>query len=353
MSSSEKREQLLQMCNILQALLAFNYHYTPQRKMSLEHIREDAKVATTKKFRNLRDFLNKAIDEAASTFGCVLRPHRFAAWFMEQRYDKSRKYGGVSKAIIDSQLFVNFCGGPPEWKEVSPHQIIYVDFDLVASGYQDVVWYLAEATLYEDMALAYNSAAESESRVMQLVHVQARPQYEVKKLNLHLRTAVLSAFYFVESYLNGVGFDYFYRNQSKLSQQQRDLLTEWDSQRNRRSWASFDRKVLDYPKVILQAKHPPFTATNSKNLKILLGEGKDCRDAIVHQSPKTDDILGAPEKVLLMYGLSLEKVTRIVDAAVGFVAELNSALGSNGIKSAWLHPRSPKHQNLFPPEAFA
>ena len=353
MSRSEKREQLLQKCNTLQAILAFNYHYTPKQKMALDHIRADANVATTKQFRDLRDVLDKTIDEAASTFGCVLRPHRFAAWFMEQRYGTSGKYGGVSKAVIDSQLFINFCGGASAWKAASPHKMIYVEFDLVASGYQDLVWFLPEATLYEDMALAYNSAAESESHIRQLIHVQARPNYGVKKFNLHLRTAVLSAFYFVEAYLNGVGFDYSYRNQPRLSQQQSDLLTEWDSQRNRRAWVSFDRKVLDYPRVILQAKHPPFTATNSNNLKVLLGEGKDCRDAIVHQSPKTDDILIAPEKVLLMYGLSLEKVTRVVDAAVGFVAELNSVLGSNGVQSEWLHPRSPKHQNLFPPETFA
>ena len=121
--------------------------------------------------------------------------------------------------------------------------------------------------------------------------------------------------------------------------------------KNQRSLVNFERKILNYPKIILRRQHPPLTATNSEHLKILMGDAKEFRDSIVHQSPKTEDVLKNPDKVIWMQALRMNHVTQIVDAAVAFVAELNALLSKEGMPVGWLYPRDAKN-GAFPPESF-
>lgn len=174
---------------------------------------------------------------------------------------------------------------------------------------------------------------------------------DVKKNSFYLRTALLSSFYFVEAYLNGVAYDFYYKNEATLSPNESDLLLEWDSRRNRRGLVSFEKKINEYPKIILNRQHPPITVTSSENLEILLGDGKEMRDSLVHQSSKTIDITVVPEKVKWMLGIGFNEVTRVVDAAVGFVQEMNDALGTKGLPLDWMYPRQPQ-SGMFPPQAF-
>jgi len=222
------------------------------------------------------------------------------------------------------------------------------DFNRVDTDQIRFDFYLMEAMLYEDMALSYNAAAGSAAALNQ---GGKTPNVGVKKHFLHLRTAVLSAYYFVEAYLNGIAYDYYYRNESKLTDKQKKDLMEWDFQTGHRAFVKFERKVLDYQKIIMGLQHPLITITSSQRLRLILGEAKELRDSIVHQSPKTDDPLRVSKKVLWMLALRLEHVAEIVDAAIGFVRELNDAFAQNGMPLNWLYSRLPE-TGLFPPESF-
>jgi hypothetical protein len=348
MSVKELRPAILDKCNTIQALCAFNYQFTPQLKSHLDEIRSEVSAAPANRLRLLRDHLDQNIERVVDTFGCVVKPKKFADGFIASIRHSPTGTVHLSKAIVDSAYFKNFCGGHPTWKSFPPHLQLLFDFNRVDTDQIRFDFYLMEAMLYEDMALSYNAAAGSAEVINRR---DKTANIEVKKHFLHLRTAVLSAYYFVEAYLNGIAFDYYYRNEPKLNDKEKKDLMEWDFQTSRRAFVNFERKVLDYQKIILGLQHPQITITSSKNLRLILGEAKELRDSIVHQSPKTDDALKVSKKVLWMLALRIGHVAEIVDAAIGVVRELNDAFGKNGMPLNWLYSRVPE-TGLFPPESF-
>jgi hypothetical protein len=351
MSVADLRKQILRHCDVIQSLLAFNYHLAAEDKGRLDEIRRRLPARPKPALQEMLGRLEQNEAEIASTFGCLMKPSRFASEFMENCLPPPKQLS-ISKATIDTKYFSRFCEGHPFWNLQPAHLQLFVDYDLVvpANGVQEFHYFLPEAILYEDMALAYNEANNTR-RPPDPVR-DLTPDVNAKKHNMFCRTAVLGAFYFVEAYLNGLAFDYWYRHKDKLTRDQADCLLEWDSHSNRQKLVSFERKIMDYPKIILGTKHPPLTTTNSGSLRVLLGEAKECRDAIVHQSPKMSDPDRGAEKVRLILELTFEAVTETVDGAVGFVGELNDAVDPHGMLLHWLVPRSSEQGGKFPPEAF-
>jgi hypothetical protein len=346
MSVRELRLEVLKECDVLQAILAFNYSLTKKHKSDLDEIRALAPTSPAKRLRDIRDQLRANIKRMTRELGCLVDPNSFAATFIRGCL------GGIpnfSKAAIDSTLFSNFCGGNPTWKAFPPHLRLQAHINWTVSELCIFHFELPEAMLYEDMPLAYNLAHDTRTQASQASGPGGN--IDVKKHYLHLRTALLSAFYFVEAYLNGIAYDYWYKKRTSLSTNDQDLLLEWDSQRHRRSLVSFEKKINEYPKIILNCQHPPLTVTNSKSLNLLLGDGKEMRDSVVHQSSKTLDISKVPDKVKWMQSIRFEPVTQVVDAAVGFVKEMNGLLGNDGLLLDWMYLRDPQ-AGTFPPEAF-
>jgi hypothetical protein len=177
------------------------------------------------------------------------------------------------------------------------------------------------------------------------------PVRQAKLVDFCLRAAVLSAFYFVEAYLNGVAFDYWVRHLENISDEDFELLLEWNGKLGKEKWISLRDKLYKYPRAILGLQHPPLTETNSAEMKLLITKAKDVRDAIVHQSPKFD--LTREEispKVKEFVHLRLGDVTQVVDAAVSLVKTINGLLGKNGINISWLLDRD--STGRFPEKAF-
>lgn len=348
MSVRDLRLEVLKNCDVLQAILAFNYWLSKTTKSNLDAIRSMAPTAPAKPLRNIRDQLRTQLKIRTRELGCLLDdPTSFAATFI--RACANGMIPTFSKAAIDSQLFSNFCGGHSAWKRYPPHLRLQTHFNWVVSEPLTFHFQLPEAMLYEDMALAYNFAHDTLAAASQ----KSAPggDFDVKKNHFYMRTSLLCAFYFVEAYLNGVAYDFYYKHKSSLSMKDQDLLLEWDSQRTKRSLVSFERKINEYPKIILKCQHPPVTVSNSKNLKVLLGDGKEMRDSIVHQSSKTFDISQVPEKVKWLLSIRFDRVTEVVDAAVGFVKELNTILGNYGLLLDWLFSRN-SETGRFPTESF-
>jgi hypothetical protein len=348
MSVNELKLEVLKNCDVLQAVLTFNYSLTKKVKSDLETIRSLTPNAHAKWLRDRRDELRANLKRVTKEFGCLVDPTPLAAGLI-----LSCRNGGiatVSKASIESELFSNFCAGHPGWKTLPPHIRLQVHFDWVVREPIIFHFQLPEAMLYEDMALAYNLAHETKARASQISvpggHI------DVKKHHLHLRTALPSAFYFVEAYLNGVAYVFYYKYKGTIPIKERDFLLEWDSQRDKRSLVSFEKKINEYPKIILKCQHPPLTTSNCECLKVLLSDGKEMRDSVVHQSSKTLDLTDVPEKVKWLLNVQFDSVTRVVDAAVGFTNELNALLGKEGLPLDWLYSRD-SQTGRFPPESFA
>jgi len=343
MSVPELRKEVLAQCDILQAILAFNYQFSEDSRQFLSEIRFGAPTAHARDLRNTRDTLHENIVTLAKTLQLKENPKKFAEWFMKNSRNELGQLQ-LPKFVIDYRFFGNFGGDDKEWRKYPHHAYIALDFEgAFRAGYPE--YYLPEVALYEDMCASFNLAMESQDFRTQRPVVKV----DIKRHYLYLRAAVLSAFYFVEAYLNGLAFDYWWDNRKRLSTEESDILTEWNSVKATPQWRNFRTKALQYPRLIVGSKHPPLTETNSPSLSILLTDGKDIRDAIVHQNPRFEAD-GSPLKVRWLLHLRLNDVAKIVDAAVDFVKQLNPVLGNYAVKFDWIYSRG--DDGLFPKETF-
>lgn len=117
--------------------------------------------------------------------------------------------------------------------------------------------YLLEAKLYEDMCGLFNLAKEIAGKVD--AHKQGKSKTDSKKLEACCRATATSAFYFVESYLNGLAYDHYVTHMKSLDVKSNQILTEWDIQKNCPCYLSLREKILQYPRIILGSTHPPPT----------------------------------------------------------------------------------------------
>src|ERR1017187_7134630 len=142
--------------------------------------------------------------------------------------------------------------------------------------------YLLEAILFEDMAATFNLCKER-----RLGFDRDRDSKKTgKTLDALYRATVTTAFYFVESYLNGLAFDYFVKNEKRLTADDKQLLTEWDITRNRAKHLSLREKALKYSRMILVAEYPPLQENNCSELAFISGKAKELRDAIAHPAAR-------------------------------------------------------------------
>ncbi|HWW15184.1 MAG TPA: hypothetical protein VN310_11030 [Candidatus Dormibacteraeota bacterium] len=251
-----------------------------------------------------------------------------------QTYRKKRF--GVArfpKWLIDDRLFQNYEKVFPPWKKVQPHCLVNLDFDGT-----DFDVYLPEASLYEDMCFAYNQAFALKDR---------REKPDLKAHTFYIRATIISAFNFVESFLNGLAFDLIATCRRTLSQAERDLLSEWDSKHKRQRYVKLRDKAIQYPKIVLNRKSPPFTESTCPALAVLMEKTK-LRDAVVHSSPKL--VNNEVPKIKDLVETDFGDATEVADAAVEFVCLVDEEVHKGKYDYAWLLARSVN--GCFPPESF-
>jgi hypothetical protein len=210
MGVPELRKEILGQCDVLQAILAFNYHLDESHQQLLAHVRASAPTAAARVLRDVRDELREDIRNAAKTFGLRGKPRDFADWF-KNNYRNEKGTLQLPKWMIETQYFSNFGATPKAWAMFPHHAQIALAFD-GSFGTVSPQYYLPEVALYEDMCVAYNMAVASRD-ALRKEHLN---KVETKTHYFHLRASVLSAFYFVEAYLNGIVFDYWWEHRTRL-----------------------------------------------------------------------------------------------------------------------------------------
>ena len=206
---------------------------------------------------------------------------------------------------------------------------------------------LLEALLYEDMCALYNLALDLSKESEKATESRVR----LKQAEAVKRAVVTSAFYFVESYLNGIAFDFLATANRTLSEKDLRLLTEWDTSRGEPRYARFRDKLLHYPRIVLGLEHPPLQENNCEPLAFLLEQIKVLRDAIVHASPVT---LGGNEamsaKELALFEMDPQLIDSVVDQAIALVRLLERTVRGHDNFLDWLVERN---HGRFPEAAFA
>ena len=243
------------------------------------------------------------------------------------------------------QMFDNYERVMPDFAQLPEHADIAIPISNQA-GPGKVAFYLLEAILYEDMASTFNLAKEHQIRIDQEDPLKAH-----KMLGALCRGTVAAAFYFVESYLNGIAFDYYMLHESSLGQQAKGTLLEWDFGKNRAKHLSLRDKILQYPKLILGKTDPPLQESNCPEMAFIIEKSKILRDAIVHAAPRLkSDFPTSPDKRQQVYLIGFNDAEATMDNAVGLVRKIETAIHGNDRRLSWLYERTP--DSFFPDAAF-
>lgn len=226
-------------------------------------------------------------------------------------------------------------------EKLPPYALIFVR----ARGFYErqarpEVW-TAESAMYEDMAMAVNHLL-----------TQTRPE-EHKCEAWLVRSIVGSAYYFVESYLNGIAVEALLSKWDALTPSERGLLAERKADGSTK-YVKFKDKLLKYPRVASGARYPELT-DQDEDVRLFLTDFRDIRDAIVHPSHHyefTEDRF-IPAKVEQLLGLhsNSSAALRCCDASITLVRKLCKSAGRDQSSLRWLYDRSVE-TGLFPPAAF-
>ena len=165
MTAHDLRVQILEKCDVVQAILSFNYCLHAADKKRLDQIRNKAPGATKRMLKGMHENINDNLLIIAKRFGCKQKPREFAEEFIAACCSSTDEFN-ISKASIDSDFFSNFCNGHPVWKILPPHLGLALHYDMVLPDrLPEFQYFLPEAMLYEDMALAYNKSVRLQNEL--------------------------------------------------------------------------------------------------------------------------------------------------------------------------------------------
>ncbi len=239
MYSEEQKRRILDKCDIVHALFALNRSINPR---VLEILRWTRAVVNNEIEGGISqaeftlDVNMQMAEKHAGYKGTEEYLLKLGRSFRETRFELMN----FPKFFIDSVLFRNYERVFPTWKKLQPHSLVHVDFD----G-EDKDVYLPEASLYEDMCFAFNQGWASKDH---------KPKAQLKAHVCYVRTSVISAYNFVESYLNGIAFDFLVTARRKVPQNDHDLLTEWYSKKQRQKYVNLSESDTQQKRASLHGK---------------------------------------------------------------------------------------------------
>ena len=204
---------------------------------------------------------------------------------------------------------------------------------------------ILEATIYEDMASLWNLLKIRNDR-----HTGTQSPRELKTNDALCRSTVAAAVYFVEAYLNGLAFDYLTENSNTLTEENKEILSDFDFSKNRPRYLSLREKILKYQQIILQKAHAPIQPNNLQPLECLLEISDSIRNSLAHPAPNPNPRTGYPDKELAIYSVTAQTAQGAVDSAIELVLSLETLLHGDLSRISWLLKRN--NEGEFSEEAF-
>jgi hypothetical protein len=166
-------------------------------------------------------------------------------------------------------------------------------------------------------------------------HADLRSQYArlkelVRYKSFASRSAVLMAFNLLESYLNGIAWDFARqpRALARLSKKKQKLI-------NDTSGTSIADKMCKYPEIISGRQIDEKT---QELLKVLIETVKPYRDSLVHASPfSAPEKFGGYNKLRIMYRVDVDTAQLTITMVIDAIHRINAHLhGPNVAEPRWL-----------------
>jgi hypothetical protein len=236
----------------------------------------------------------------------------------------------ISKLLLEQRLFSRYERAIVRWPHIKLHAFVVFD---PQSGWMNQVFEL-DGQLFHDAQFLLGKARKLHGTVRRQRQL---PLARHRVLHSLLRPFVTTLFTFMEAYLNGIAFDCFQKQHDALALADHDLLAEWDSERKRRRFVSFDQKVFKYPVVVAKSLGRHLDLSGFQHAHRIVLYGKEIRDAITHPSAHFDPVSREQKKMELFASLTLPAMESIYKDVFEYVQYVENALGNDPTQSAtWL-----------------
>ena len=234
----------------------------------------------------------------------------------------------------------------PIFDTLPAHAMIFIDPGTFRTKPGEFSWIWLEALVFEEMCALYNQAFE-------FVHVLTKKQNDKPTTTTSgalSRATLLTAFRFVEAYLNGLAYDYLASHEGKIDDDMESLLLDWDAKRNRPQFLSLRAKALQYPKIILGLQHPPLDEHNCPELKYVVERTKIMRDRFTHTSPGRELKVALSSDGPSFHEVPFTEMAHAVDSCIELVKKIEKTIYGNTLRLPWLHERPA--DGVFPAKVF-
>jgi len=340
------REKAKRLHREYEALCVFTNRLTTSDRRRVEFEREKLGTAKKSALPPIIRKLEQAISDFRKDWGFLVPNSEIVEILAEIESAPKDELARMSKAGIG-----DICTGYKKYwvifDDLPSHTLVAIDPGTFREKPNEISWFLLEAAVFEDMCVFFNQAKEIEPKI--------RPHGPSHKISfkIHsalLRATVLATFHFVEAYLNGMAFDYYYASkEDEITEETKSLLFDWNPKTKRPRYLSLRDKALQYPKIILGLEQPPLQESNCPELKCIL-EALEIRHSLTHISPKREFERIASNEGARFYTVRPSDVEKIVDSYIGFIRKLENLVHGETLRLHWLHDRRP--DGMFPDAVF-
>lgn len=244
----------------------------------------------------------------------------------------------LSKKFIDS-LFTNYASNNKDYPKYTNHTLIQVDPGLYREIQGTYEVYLIEATLFEDLCIINNE--------LRLLHNKTE-KYDYKKRACFARSLIVGCFNLLESYLNGIAYDYYIDNLSNISIEDKNCILEINHKGNKK-YLSLKDKLYKYPAIITKKTDATYSESDIRMIEYLLENEKRTRDSIVHSSP-TINGSDLPDKMHNYINLSETDSFQTLKITIDIIKVIEKQIHNNTENLWWLSEADT--DGLFPSSTF-
>lgn len=248
----------------------------------------------------------------------------------------------VKKSDLE-QLFTHYELRVPLFPKLPPHARIGIErYD--TDDKDKIEIFILEASLFEDMAALWNTTLEIHGALSSVFRKEKK-----KQLSALLRATAKAAFNLIEGYLNSLSLDI--QLTRTVTDLEKNLLTEWDSAKSKPRFLTLRDKLLQYPKIAIQADHPPLTESNCSEIGMIVELENRLRHSLIHPSPQESMKDPSIFREQLYMNLEIDEVAKLCDLATGLICRIDTVIKHKfGETDQWLFKRDAT--GYFPSESF-
>ncbi|MDD1777226.1 MAG: hypothetical protein LUQ65_03585 [Candidatus Helarchaeota archaeon] len=255
----------------------------------------------------------------------------------------------LTKSYIQKELFDHYEQSLPIFSDLPAHARIGIDVFGFRKQRGKVEFVLLEASLFEDVAALWNNILET-SKLLKNTN-NDKPEI-IKRMTALKRATAKAVFNLIEGYLNGIALDILLIHDTTPAEKIK--LSEWDVEDSRPRPLSLRDKLLQYPKIAIQAKHPPLDESNCQEMAKILELEQRIRHSLIHPKPEPEVEHGCSAyriREMVYIQLSIDEVAELCDLSIDLIKQISKTIGVEfGNVDLWIYKRD--KSGRFPEEAF-